>query len=125
MTRAEHALLPVLLCMLIVAPQRTSVAQQEHWHDVKDAQLRTLFQDKEFGDGVHFAYQFRRDGTFTGTEMSKDVSGSWQVRKNEFCWKWLRPPGQEECYQVQQDAVHVRLLINFSEAWYGTLEPLK
>jgi hypothetical protein len=24
----------------------------------RDSALKTLFQDKEFGDGVHFAYQF-------------------------------------------------------------------
>jgi len=87
--------------------------------------MQKLFQDKEFGDGVHFAYQFKRDGTFTGTEMSKPVSGSWRVRDNEFCWKWLRPPGPDECYQVQRDGARVRLMINDSEAWYGTLEALR
>ena len=87
--------------------------------------LQSLFNDKEFGDGVHFAYQFKANGTFTGTEMSKPVSGSWRVRDNEFCWKWLRPPGPDECYQVQRDGAHIRLMINDSEAWYGTLEALR
>jgi hypothetical protein len=54
--------------------------------------------------------------------MTKQVSGSWRVEKNEFCWKWKRPPGPEECYQVQQDRVQVRLLVNGSEAWYGALK---
>ncbi len=85
---------------------------EEHWRGVKGASLQSLFQDKEFGDGVHFAYQFNADGTFTGTEMAKRASGSWRVKRNEFCWKWLRPPGPEECYQVQQDGVHVRLMLN-------------
>ena len=87
--------------------------------------MRGLFKEKEFGDGVHFAYQFKADGTFTGTEMSRRVSGSWRVAKDELCWKWERPPGPDECYEVQQDGRHVRLLINGSEAWYGTLEPLR
>ena len=101
-----------------------SAAEKEHWRNVKGASLQTLFKDKEFADGVHFAYQFKADGTFTGTEMSRSVSGSWQVRKNEFCWAWLRPPGPRECYEVQHDGAHVRLMINGSEAWYGTLEKL-
>ncbi len=103
---------------------RSVAAEKEHWRTVNGAALRTLFQEKEFGDGVHFAYQFKAGGTFTGTEMSKSVSGSWRVQANEFCWKWLRPPGPEECYAVQQDGPHVRLLINDSEAWYGTLQKL-
>jgi hypothetical protein len=99
-------------------------AEQEHWRPVKGAALRQLFSDKEFADGVHFAYQFKADGTFTGTEMAKAASGSWRVRQDQLCWAWLQPPGPDECYDVQQDGAHVRLLINGSEAWYGTLEKL-
>jgi hypothetical protein len=90
-----------LLCAILTLPQQMSGAETEQWRNVKGAALQTLFQDKEFADGVHFAYQFKAGGTFTGTEMSKRVSGSWRVGKDEFCWKWLRPPGAEECYQVQ------------------------
>ena len=114
----------VLLSALLVLPFGTSAAEKEHWRSVKGAALKTLFQDKEFADGVHFAYQFKARGTFTGTEMSKQVSGSWRVQKDEFCWKWVRPPGPEECYAVEQDGPHVRLMINGSEAWYGTLQKL-
>ena len=110
------------LCALLALVAPSSAAEKEHWRSVKGAVLQTLFQDREFGDGVHFAYYLKADGTFTGTEMTKQVSGSWRVKQNEFCWKWQRPPGPEECYQVQQDGVHVRLLVNGSEAWYGSLQ---
>lgn len=103
----------------------SAAAEKEAWHRVKGSALRSLFSNREFADGVHFAYQFKRDGTFTGTEMSQSVSGSWRVRKDEFCWSWLRPPGPAMCYQVQQHGAHVRMLVNDSEAWYGTLEPLR
>ena len=93
-----------------------------HWRNVRGVALRELFKEKDFGDGVHFAYEFKANGSFTGTEMTKSVAGSWRVRRNELCWKWRRPRGPEECYDVQQDGAHVRLLINGSEAWYGTLE---
>lgn len=124
MTTWPEATKVILLCTLLVGALRASAAEREHWRNVKGTALQQLFKNKEFGDGVHFAYQFRADGTFTGTEMSKEVRGSWRVRNNDFCWKWLRPPGGEECYQVQQDGKHIRLIVNRSEAWYGTLEPL-
>ena len=113
-----------LLCAFLTLVASSSAAEKEHWRSVKGTSLQKLFQDKEFADGVHFAYQFKAGGTFTGTEMSKRVSGSWRVQGNEFCWKWVRPPDPEECYAVQQDGAHVRLLINGSEAWYGTLQKL-
>src|SRR5437870_10909904 len=94
----------------------------ERWRKIKGASLQSLFQDKEFGDGVHFAYRFKSGGTFDGTEMSRDVRGLWRVRNSELCWTWQRPPGAEECYQVQQDGSRVRLMLNGAEAWYGTLQ---
>ena len=87
---------PALLCALLTFVAPSSAVEKEHWRNVRGAALKTLFQGKEFADGVHFAYQFKADGTFTGTEMSKAVGGSWRVRKSEFCWTWLQPPGPHE-----------------------------
>jgi hypothetical protein len=109
--------------MLAFACMLPLVAAAEDWHGVSGTGLRALFSDKEFADGVHFAYRFKADGSFTGTEMAKDVTGSWRVRGDELCWSWRGGPS--ECYQVQRDGAHVRMLINGSEAWYGTLEPLR
>jgi hypothetical protein len=115
----------VLFCALLTLAWTTSATEQEHWRAIKGAALHDLFKDKEYADGVHFAYQFKADGTFTGTEMMKTVSGSWHVRQDRLCWAWQQPPGPQECYDVQQDGMHVRLLVNGSEAWYGTLEKLR
>ena len=71
----------------LMASSFAATADEEHWRDLKGAALRSLFKDKEFGDGVHFAYQFKAGGTFTGTEMSKEVRGAWRVSNNELCWK--------------------------------------
>lgn len=107
--------------VVLITASLSALADEEQWRDVKGAALRRLFSDKEFGDGVHFAYQFKADGTFTGTEMTKHVSGSWHAVRDELCWNWQRPPGPHECYRVEEDGSHVRLLINGVEAWYGTL----
>ena len=120
----NHVLLVAGACVACALAAASAAAEKENWRPVKGAAMKALFSRNEFADGVHFAYQFRADGTFTGTEMSKEVSGAWRVRKDEFCWKWLKPPDPEECYQVQQDGKRVRMIINGSEAWYGTLERL-
>ena len=103
----------------------TSSLAGENWHAVKGSDLAALLRDKEFGDGVHFAYRLKGDGTFAGTEMGKEVSGTWRVNKDELCWKWRQPTVQEECYVVQQDGDQLRMMLNGSEAWYGTLQPLR
>jgi hypothetical protein len=95
----------------------------ENWKTVKGEAARSLFANKEFGDGVHFAYRFRSDGTFSGTEMAKDVRGTWRVAGNEICWKWTRPPSAEECYGMQKDGADIRLMRNGYEAWFGNLKP--
>ena len=95
----------------------------ENWRAVGGSSLAALLQGKEFGDGVHFAYRLNRDGTFTGTEMGKEVRGTWRVNNDELCWKW-QPTLAEECYAVQQDGDQLRMMLNGSEAWYGTVRRL-
>ncbi len=113
----------LLLCgFLAFVPLAASA--EEHWRSVRGESLQRLLPGREFADGVHFAYQFNGSGTFVGTEMGKEVRGSRRVRKDEMCWKWLRPPEPERCYQVQQDGARVRLMLDGSEAWCGTLQKL-
>ena len=87
--------------------------------------LRALFAEREFGDDVHFAYRFRGDGTFSGTEMGKNVIGTWRLSGREICWTWTRPPGAEECYVVRRNGAEVSLFRNGVEQWYGVLKPLQ
>jgi len=87
----------------------------------KGADLRALVQDREFGDGVHFAYVFRTDSTFSGMEMGRKERGTWRIVRDEWCWKWTEPAAAEECYRVQRGGAQVRLMRNGSETWRGTL----
>ena len=93
------------------------------WKAVEGARLRSLFLGKELGDDVHYAYTFRADGTFSGTEMAKEVRGTWRVTKTEICWTWTRPRGAEECYQVETAGSDVRLLRKGAIAYFGILKP--
>jgi hypothetical protein len=97
----------------------------ENSKPVKAADLRPFFAEHELGDGVHYAYQFHADGTFSGTEMGKDVRGKWRFSAREMCWTWIQPPGAEECYVVRKKGAEVSLLKNGMEEWYGTLKPIQ
>jgi hypothetical protein len=99
-----------------------AAATAENWKPVKGDALKTLLAGKEFGDAAHFSYRFGKDGTVSGVELGKEVQGTWRANGNELCWKWTRPPGAEECYDVQRDGAAVRLLLNGSEAWFGKLK---
>src|SRR4051812_49504349 len=91
---------------------------------VQGKALREMFAEHEFGDGVHFAYQFRADGTFSGTEMAKDVRGTWRLSGREICWTWTQPRGAEECYVARGNGAEISLFRNGFEQWYGTLKPI-
>lgn len=108
----------LVLCLLSLG-----AGAQEHWRRLNGPAIKALFAGNEFGDGVHFAYRFERNGTFTGTAMARDVAGNWRVANQQFCWKWREPRDPEECYEVQRDGGDVRLLVNGSEAWYGRVRP--
>jgi hypothetical protein len=95
------------------------------WRAVRGSDLRAMFPGREFGDGIHFAYRFRRDGSFSGTEIGRSVAGRWRTTSKQFCWSWTRPPGAEECYDVQRNGSDIRFLSNGSEAFFGKLTPAR
>jgi hypothetical protein len=109
----------VLAAALVYSP---SAAAAENWIPLKGEALKSLLAGKELGDAAHFTYRFGKDGKFSGVELGKDVEGAWRVNANELCWRWTRPRGGEECYEVQRDGAVIRFLLNGSEARYGNLK---
>jgi hypothetical protein len=118
---AGRTIKTVLPCALLALSALASAADKENWRDVKGADLHALVQDREFGDGVHFAYVFKADRSFSGIEMGREERGTWRIAGDEWCWKWIEPAAAEECYRVQRDRMQVRLMRNGTEEWYGTL----
>ena len=116
------ALLP---CVFLALPLFAEAQNSEHWRDVEGPSLRSLVESREFGDGVHFAYVFRTDSTFSGMEMGREERGTWRISNGEWCWRWTHPAAAEECYRVQQDGARLRLMQNGSEAWSGTLRQIR
>ena len=89
---------------------------------VRGSALHALLAESQFSDDAHFTYRFRRDGQFTGTELGRDIRGTWRIRNDKMCMTWIRPPGREECYVVRKMGVEISFFVNGSEAWYGQLK---
>jgi len=109
---------------LIVFPLVVKAAGAEPARPPQAPALEQMFAEHEYGDGVHFAYRFLRNGTFSGTEMGKDVRGKWRLRGKEMCWTWTRQRGAEECYEASRNGAEITLYRDGVERWFGTLKPI-
>ena len=95
------------------------------WRSVRGAELRGMFTDHELADGVHYAYQFRGNGTFTGFNMGKEIHGTWRLAGTEFCWTQGTATQGEQCFEVERRVRESRLLRDGYEAFSGVLSPIK
>jgi hypothetical protein len=95
------------------------------WRNVRGTDLRDLFVDHELADGVHYAYRFHSDGTFSGFNMGRAIGGIWRLAGNEFCWMQRKSAAQEECFEVERRGKEIRLVRDGYEAFSGRLLPIK
>lgn len=100
-------------------------ATDTDWRSVTGKNLFKTFAEHELGDNVHFAYQFKSDGTFSGYEMTKNVRGKWRTTATQICWAWIKPLAAEECFEVLKWKNNVRLFKNRYETEGGMLTPIK
>lgn len=117
--KAYHLLLAVALVMV------THAQADVPWRSVRGAELRAMFIDHELADGVHYAYQFRRNGTFTGFNMGREIRGTWRLAGNEFCWTQRKSTPVEECFEIERRGSEIRFLRDSYEAFSGKMSPLK
>jgi hypothetical protein len=62
------------------------------------AQITARLAGMEITDGVHWAEQYMRDGTFKAFHMGKATKGKWYVRNGELCLDG--PTRETECKEV-------------------------
>lgn len=122
--KRKTALLPILMFGLYLGSAIAAPPEASAWQPLKGANLHSAFANMELGDDVHFAYRFRADGSFEGTEMAKHISGTWRTTAKEFCWHLTQPPDEEECHTIQRNGHDIRAFRNGVEVWSGTLAPL-
>lgn len=118
MNKFLGSLLALSVCAICAA------GQDAQWRPVRGQSLRELFADQDLGDGVHYAYQFHRDGRLVGMNMGKLEHGTWKLSSSELCYRWERRKAEEECYEVRRLGNSVRMFRDGYEAFSGTLSPI-
>lgn len=101
-----------------------TIAADKGWGTLSGEALTHAFANQDFGDGVHFAYQFQENGELHGMNMGKPAQGRWRVAGNLLCWRWSKSKDPEECYEVRQHGPTVRLFLDGQEVLSGNLTPL-
>ncbi|MCE1181249.1 MAG: hypothetical protein LWW81_02935 [Rhodocyclales bacterium] len=101
-----------------------AMAADRGWVTLRGTALTQAFTNQDFGDGVHFAYQFLEDGELRGMNMGKPAQGHWRVAGNELCWRWAKSKEPEECYLVRRQGPAARLFLYGLEVLSGNLTRL-
>jgi hypothetical protein len=115
-------LLGLLLALSVCATD--AAGQDAQWRPVQGRALQGMFADQALGDGVHYSYQFHRDGQLIGIDMGKTTRGIWKVTGATLCYAWNRRRSEEECYEVRRRGNEVRMFRDGYEAFSGTLTPM-
>lgn len=117
--------LTILVALALTTQAKAAGKVDRPWKRLDGTALKSALNDAELGDGAHYSYRFHADGNFDGTEMGKEIRGTWHTTAQALCWRWIRPPGREECYTVERKGRELRGLRDGYEAWWGELAPLK
>lgn len=121
----ECGFIRAALTVLLVAISSAAVSADEQWRAVSGPTLRTLLTGQEFGDGSHHAHRFLANGTFTGTQIGRDIQGQWQITGNQLCTKWTKPRPYDGCYDVERSGRELRMLQRGYSVFNGQLTPIK
>jgi hypothetical protein len=81
--------------LLLITPQGFAA---DNFHELRDADIRARLAGMEITDGVHWAEQYVRDGTYKAFHMGKPSTGKWYARDGELCL--ADGNGERECKEV-------------------------
>lgn len=81
-----------------------SVASAPALRRLKGGAIRAAFTGHRLGDGSHFRWRYRADGTIEGKSLGKTIEGRWRVQGDQLCETFDEP---ETCFYValQGDSV--------------------
>ena len=57
----------------------------DNFRKLKDAEIRARLAGMEITDGVHWAEQYMRDGSYKAYHMGKPTKGKWYAKDGELC----------------------------------------
>lgn len=70
----------------------------DNFRKLKDAEIKSRLAGMEITDGVHWAEQYMRDGTYKAFHLGKPSKGKWLVRDGELCMD--EGKGEPDCREV-------------------------
>src|SRR5262249_32921205 len=70
----------------------------DNFHKLRDAEIKARLAGMEITDGVHWAEQYMRDGTYKAFHLGKPSKGKWFVRDGELCLD--EGKGEPDCREV-------------------------
>src|ERR1700694_5040164 len=73
-------------------------AAAENFRKLKDAEIRARLAGMEITDGVHWAEQYMRDGTYKAFHLGKPSKGKWYAKDGELCLEDGK--AEPECREV-------------------------
>lgn len=91
------------------------------WKALAPPAIETTFMNKKLGDGFHYSYRFESNGMLKGTEMGRDVRGSWAVEKNLLCLHREKPRRYIECFKVYANGNQINMMDHGVSVFQGVL----
>ena len=70
----------------------------DNFRKLKDGEIKARLAGMEITDGVHWAEQYMRDGTYKAFHLGKPSKGKWFVRDGELCLD--EGKGEPDCREV-------------------------
>ena len=88
----------VMLALAVAVIPSFSAPAAESFRKLKDAEIRAKLTGMEITDGVHWAEQYMRDGTYKAFHLGKPSKGKWYAKDGELCLKDGK--AEPECREV-------------------------
>ena len=95
----KHSLPRCLLALAISVSIGAPGLAAGKFRKLRDGEIKATLAGMETTDGVHWAEQYMRDGSFKAFDMGKPISGKWYVRNGELCLHDAKQK-EPECKEV-------------------------
>ena len=95
-----------MFLMTLIAPAYAQTAPVKDFQKLNGSDIRRAFAGHEFGDGVHFNFRYRPNGSLEGMSMGKKVARKWRIAGDTLC---ATDVSGEICYAVWKKGVDIRL----------------
>ena len=95
---AATGLRDAAIALTAVSAVTSAALAEQAFRKLTPTQITARLGGMEITDGVHWAEQYMRDGTFKAFHMGKASTGKWYVRNGELCLAAAK--AEAECKEV-------------------------